>query len=43
MVKAGWKIFCSKYLFWCAVALTLAPAGWSLFGRAPNPVQYFDY
>ena len=43
MVKPRWKSFCSKYLFWCAAALTLGPAGWFLFGRAPNSVQNFDY
>ena len=43
MVKSRWKSFCSKYLFWCAAALTLGPAGWFLFGRAPNSVQNFDY
>lgn len=43
MVKSGWKTFCSRYLFWFAAALALVPAGWILFGRAPNSVQNFDY
>lgn len=42
MVKSRWKTYCSKYLFWCAAALALALAGWTLFSRAPNLVTNLD-